>query len=130
MGRSALSDFSNGYLGYAAASPTIWYERGNDTNDSGDYYILEINAATSSSDLTLETFDLNFSWDNTAFEIVDTSDLEINDNFQYFNQVELDDNSGTARITAGSSTLGSGGEGVTNDGGQTFRILLQEIMMK
>ena len=122
---SALTTFSNGYLGYPFTTDTIWYERGNDTNDSGDYYILEINAATSSSDLTLETFDLNFSWDNTAFEIVDTSDLEINDNFQYFNQVELDDNSGTARITAGSSTLGSGGEGVTNDGGQTFRILLQ-----
>ena len=122
---SALTSLNNGYLGSVFDTDTIWYERGNDTNDSGDYYILEINAATSSSDLTLETFDLNFSWDNTAFEIVDTSDLEINDNFQYFNQVELDDNSGTARITAGSSTLGSGGEGVTNDGGQTFRILLQ-----
>ena len=122
---SALTDFSNGYLGYTDATDTIWYERGTNTGNSGDYYILEINAATSSSDLTLEIFDVNVEWDDELFEIVYTSDIEISDNFKYFNQVDLNAENGTARITAGSSSLDNGGEGVTSDGGQTFRILLQ-----
>ena len=122
---SNLSAFGNGYLGYTEGTDTIWYERGTNTGNSGDYYILEINAATSSSDLTLETFDLEITWDDQAFEIVDTSDFEISDNFQFFNAVDLNAYNKTARITAGSSSTFNGGEGVTVDGGQTFRILLQ-----